>query len=109
MALRACQSLEHTPDPVTTDFAALDDLVGTTPASTVIVSWMGYTWLHLVGPKARERYSSHADLAASFIAQHRHRWPRVVCLRRRCDHGGGCLVQQILSHGRLVAHWVEQH
>ena len=98
-------ALENTPDPVTTDFAALDDLIGTTPASTVIVSWMGHTWLHLVGPKARERYSSHVDLAASFIAQHRHHvgLASFVCVDDATTAAGvAALVQQILSHGRLV-------
>jgi len=97
--------LANDPSAAGPGFPALDALIGETPPTTTIVSWMGYTWLHLVGQNARERYAAHVDLAASFIARHRHHigLASFVCVEDATTAAGvAALVRQVLSHGRLV-------
>ena len=51
------------------------------------------------------RYAAHVDLAASFIARHRHHigLASFVCVGDATTAAGvAALVRQVLSHGRLV-------
>ena len=97
--------LENQSKPPDSGFPALDALIGEAGAGTTVVSWMGHLWLHRVGPTGRARYMQHVDLAASFIARHRHHigLPAFLCVKDATTAAGvAALVCQILSHGRLV-------
>lgn len=97
--------LENRSESATDEFAELDAVLGRAAPGTTVVSWMGHLWLHRLGPRGRALYTEHADLAAAFIARHRHHIGLAAfsCVKDATTAAGlAALVVQILQHGRLV-------
>jgi hypothetical protein len=49
-----------------------DELVGSLPSSTTIVSWNGHNYFHRIGPAAARVYPGLVDLFALFVAHRGH-------------------------------------
>ena len=97
--------LENRGERPTDEFADLDAVIGKAAPGTTVVSWMGHLWLHRLGPHGRAHYTQHVDLAATFIARHRHHigLASFACVKDATSAAAvAAIVARILSHGRLV-------